>query len=82
MSRDDRPLPTQLQTAFDELQYPIEDEADFAAAFPSWSSTSFEAEGRSVRSSDLYELLPEDGFPYETAADIVEDLLAGLDYEA
>lgn len=81
MSRDNRPLPTQLQTAFDELQYPIEDEADFAATFPSWSSTSFETEGLSVRASELYGLLPEDGFPYQRAEDIVEDLLAQLDYE-
>ncbi|MEF8808696.1 MTH865 family protein [Natronomonas sp.] len=82
MSRDDRPLPTQLQTAFDELQYPIEDEADFAVTFPSWSSTSFEAEGLSVRPSELYAMLPDDGFPYATAEDIVEDLLDELEYEA
>jgi hypothetical protein len=82
MSRDDRPLPTQLQTAFEELQYPIEDEADFATTFPSWSSTCFEAEGLSARASELYSLLPEDGFPYRTAEEIVEDLLAELDYEA
>jgi hypothetical protein len=81
MSRDDRPLPTQLTTAFDELQYPIADEADFAATFPSWSSTSFEADGLSVRPSELYQLLPDDGFPYETVDEVVDALLAELDYE-
>lgn len=78
MSRDNRPLATQLETAFDELQYPIEDEADFAATFPSWSSTSFKTDQLEVQSTELYPLLPEDGYPYRSADEIVAALLPAL----
>jgi hypothetical protein len=82
MPKDTRPLPQQLGAAFEDLQYPIEDEADFAAVFPDWASTRVESDGVSLSPSDLYRTLPDDEFPYETADELIEALLDELDDES
>lgn len=81
MPEDTRELPRQLEAAFEDLQYPIEDEADFAAVFPDWASRRVETDEVSLSPSELYRTLPEDEFPYETADEIIDALLDELDYE-
>lgn len=82
MSRDTRDLPTQLTAAFDDLRYPLRDEADLAPVFPDWASTAVETEEVSLSPVELYAALPDDGFPYESASELVAALLAALEEES
>lgn len=65
MADETRPLSAQLTAAFEELNYPIEDETDLAPNFPSWANTRFESGELSMTPREVLLLVPDE-YPYET----------------
>lgn len=72
MADEHRPLPDQLTAAFEDLRYPVETPADLAVSYPSWANTRFEADEWSATPRELLVALPDEGYPYATAEELVE----------
>lgn len=78
MTDERQSLDAQLTAAAEDLTYPITDETDLAPTFPSWAATRFESDEFSATPRELLLLLPDDGYPYESAAELVGTLEARL----
>jgi hypothetical protein len=83
MSSDDAELlRAELEAVFTDADFPVEDPMELVPALPDGPATTFEAGDVSV---DVMEFGATYGeyqeYPYETAADLVDDLMTGFHEE-
>jgi len=78
-SNDAELLREELEAVFADADFPVEDPMELVPALPDGPATTFEAGDVAV---DVMELGATYGeyqeYPYETAADLVDDLMAGF----
>ena len=79
MSDVEAALREQFLDAFGGADYPVENQMDLVPALPNGPGTKFEAGDVSFTAMELAAKLGSDQeFPYETAEELVDDILEGL----
>lgn len=83
MTTDDAELLRQeLEAVFGDADFPVEDPMELVPALPDGPATTFEAGDVAVDVMELGATYGEyQDYPYETAADLVDDLMAGFHEE-
>jgi hypothetical protein len=75
----ERQLREQLLSAFENADFPVEDQMDLVPALPDGPLTSFEAGGRTFSAMELAaEIGGHQSFPYETAEALVDDVVVAM----
>ena len=74
---DEAELREQMETAFQDADYPISSPMELIPALPNGPSTKFESEGFSMTAMELNAKLDGD-FPYESPENFVDDIIAQL----
>ncbi|GAB3698310.1 MTH865 family protein [Halorubrum pallidum] len=73
-------LREQFLDAFDGADYPVESQMDLVPVLPDGPTTTFEAGDVRVTAMELASKLGgEQEFPYESADELVDDILDGLE---
>lgn len=80
MADETRPFMTQIEAAFEELNYPIENETDLVPNFPSWANTRFQNDELSMTPREAILLVPND-YPYESVDELVKQIELALEKE-
>lgn len=69
----------ELEETFSSADYPVDGPMELVPALPDGPSTTFEADDVTVEVMDLgMEYAEYQEYPYETAADLVDDLMHGF----
>ncbi|MWV65165.1 hypothetical protein GRS48_10080 [Halorubrum sp. JWXQ-INN 858] len=72
-------LRSQFTDAFENADYPVNNQMDLVPALPDGPGTKFEAGDVSFTAMELAAKLGSDQeFPYESAEDLVDDIIEGL----
>ena len=75
----ERQLREQLSAAFGSAEFPIEDQMGLVPALPDGPMTTFEAGDRSFTAMELAaEIGDHQSFPYETAEELVDEVVAAM----
>lgn len=73
-------LREQMIDAFGGAEYPVSNQMDLVPTLPDGPGTRFEADDVSFTAMELATKLADvQNFPYESAEDLVEDILDGLE---
>lgn len=75
---DESELREQLMAAFEEAEYPVTNPMDLVPALPDGVQTRFESGDFSMTAMELNMELPNPDFPYESAEELVDDILQSL----
>ncbi|WIV67572.1 MTH865 family protein [Natrialbaceae archaeon AArc-T1-2] len=76
---DETDLREQLTDAFDGAEYPVSSPMELVPALPAGPGTTFESGEFSMTAMELNaELSGGEDFPYETADELVDDVIAEL----
>ena len=80
MSEDEADaLRAELEAVFGDTEFPVEDPMELVPALPDGPATTFEAGEITVEVMDFGTTYADyQDYPYETAADLVEDLMTGF----
>jgi hypothetical protein len=82
MTDDAERLRSELEAVFSRADYPVEEPMELVPVLPDGPGTTFEAGAVSVGVMELgSEYAEYQQYPYETAADLVDDLMAGFHEE-
>jgi len=80
MSEVKAELREQFLDAFDGADFPVRNQMDLVPALPNGPATTFEAGDVSFTAMELAAKIGgEQEFPYDTADDLVDDVLAALE---
>lgn len=72
-------LRAQLADAFAGAEYPVDNQMELVPALPDGPTTRFETDDVSVTAMELATKLGDhQDFPYESADDLVDDVIAGM----
>ena len=72
-------LRSQLTTAFEGAEYPVENQMDLVPALPQGPGTKFEADDVRFTAMELAsKISTHQDFPYEDVETLVDDVIAGL----
>ena len=75
-------LREQFHDAFGAADFPVQNQMDLVPALPNGPGTTFEAGDVSFSAMELAaNLSGHQNFPYESADDLVDDLIAGMKAE-
>lgn len=78
-SNDAEMLREELEAVFTDADFPVEDPMELVPALPDGPETTFEAGDVAVNVMELGATYGEyQEYPYETAAELVDDLMAGF----
>lgn len=80
MSADEaETLREELEAVFGDADFPVEDPMELVPALPDGPATTFEAGEITIEVMELGATYADyQDYPYETAADLVEDLMTGF----
>lgn len=80
MSEDEADaLRAELEAVFGDTEFPVEDPMELVPALPDGPATTFEVGEITVEVMDFGTTYADyQDYPYETAADLVEDLMTGF----
>ena len=68
--------------AFEGAEFPVQNQMDLVPALPDGPATSFEADGHSFTAMELAAKLGDhQEFPYDTAENLADDIMVGLEKE-
>ncbi len=75
-------LEAELNAVFGDAEFPVEDPMELVPALPDGPATTFEAGDVTIEVMDLGTTYADyQHYPYETAADLVDDLMTGFHEE-
>lgn len=75
-------LRVQFRAAFEDAEFPVEDQMELVPALPDGPGTRFEAGEFSVSAMELAANLDgHQDFPYDSVDDLVDDVIAALESE-
>lgn len=82
MSSVEEELRAQLVTAFEDADYPVDNQMELVPVLPNGPSTRFEAGDVSVTAMELATKLGSyQNFPYENAESLADDVIEGMHAE-
>lgn len=75
-------LREQFLAAFENADYPVEDQMDLVPALPDGPGTTFEAGGTTITAMEMAARLGDhQDFPYTSVEELVDDIIVGLKAE-
>jgi hypothetical protein len=74
-------LRQQMIEAFEDADYPVSSGMDLLPALPNGPATEFSSGDFSISVMELQNAGGEDDFPYESAEEIADDIIEGLEDE-